>query len=95
MNDHWKFGLEVLGEPLRTIVERHIEQPAGSHLELRKPMSCNVGRGRREAVRPGRDNPDPREPARTIGVKELRALVPAILDALIAVRTGDVIIVGG
>lgn len=74
-NDHRKIGLKVLGDTLPAIVERHLEQPVAAQIELHKPLSGNTGRGRREAVRAGRNNAPSREAPRPIGWRNIAPLI--------------------
>src|SRR5438046_4292678 len=74
MNHHRKIGLQVLGFALLAIVERHLEEPVTAHIELHKPMTGKIGRGRRKAVRTWRDNAQSREAPRTTGMEEHRTL---------------------
>src|SRR2546428_4502969 len=83
MNNHQKVGLEVLGDTLRAVVQRYVEQPLLAYVELHKPMSGDVGRGWREAVRARRDDaPFPEAPG-AVGAEEHRALDQVPPDRLI------------
>ncbi len=74
MKDHRKMGLNVLSDALLAVVECHIEHPVAADIERHKPMSRNVGRGRREAVSTWRDNAQSSQSPRTIGMEEHRTL---------------------
>ncbi len=56
MNDHRQIGLKVADDALDAIVERYVEQPSITDIELHQSLVGNVGGGGREGIRAWRDH---------------------------------------